>query len=442
MTQTAAPPAAPATPPPAVHPRRRLLHFVVRWLAVVLGLAGAWVSFDLLLLSIGGQATQAWLQAQCGETDPAAGALDCQSVLRSSRAWLGGGRDARPGVGLPWAAVGFAYFLSVGLWYLFVGIPTHSRRAWHLVLLLVMVTGAFHSLSLIYVMGVELRRWCGGCLVTHAINGLLLLLTIIAWPRRADPPGTRPRPGLALAGATTTCGVLVFVAVVLFSQVFTQGQGRLALEGAYKAIVDDPEYVRWRYEREPVRTITLPPDTPWIGPADAPHTLVAFIDFQCPACRLGHQRLAALQARYADRLRIAYRYFPQDGACNERYRDQPGHRLACRAAQAAVAAEQLGGVDGAARYRDVLYERQRDIELDRFVDWAAELGLPRDAFAATLDADVAATRVAADVALGRELGLTAVPTFFLDGRRLEHWRNDRVWETLLGTPTTAPAGPP
>ena len=79
----------------------------------------------------------------------------------------------------------------------------------------------------------------------------------------------------------------------------------------------------------------------------------------------------------------------------------------------------------------VLFERQSDLERDRFADWAVELGLDRAAFAQALESPAVAERIADDVTLGNRLGVAAVPALYLNGRRLDRWSRPTTWDALL-----------
>lgn len=49
-----------------------------------------------------------------------------------------------------------------------------------------------------------------------------------------------------------------------------------------------------------------------------------------------------------------------------------------------------------------------------------------------------------DVELGTQLGIDRMPALFLNGRRVEHWRNPKTWAALLALdePQAPPASQP
>ena len=405
----------------------------LRWGLVALAVLGWWLSLQLLLAASNFHAQSALLDTLCGRAG-APGGWDCRSVLASHWGSIPLSTE-EGGLALPVAALGMAYFAFVALWYLFVGPPTHDRRAYHLIVAAVVLAGVLTSVDFIRIMAFELHRWCLGCLAVHATNGALLLGTLVAWPWRkpAQPSPSHPTGRLALA--TLTAGVLIgFLHLTIVFIAGTGGQMR-RLSDAYLKIADDPEYVVWNYRRQPVAEIPLCDDEPLLGapgsPA-APNLVVVFSDFQCPQCRKAHELLDELLQSHPDQLRVIFRQFPQDPACNPHPEfSGGGHPAACRAARAYEAALAVGGTKAALAMQRVLFERHGELDLDRFADWAAELGLDRAAFTQALESPAVAERIAADVALGNRLGVAAVPALFLNGRRLDRWSRPTTWDALL-----------
>jgi protein-disulfide isomerase len=392
---------------------------VVRIAAILLAAAGWWLSFDLLRISADMRATNPWLDAQCG--GPAdVRASDCLSVLRSR---------ITGAFGLPWVALGLAYFGFIAVWNLFVGPAARGRRLWHVLPTVLTIGGAIVSALLMLVMAFTLRRWCAGCVAVHAINAVLLLVTLLAFFVAAPSGSGHPRSALALATAFGgTCAALMQITFVQLAMV---NAGLGATTKAYQRIVDDPAYIRWRYESAPVQEIDLRADDAILGDREAPNTVVAFIDFQCEHCRTAHRILQQVADERAGRVRVVFRHYPEDGACNSRWKSRGGHPFACRAARAVEAARIVGGPAAFMQMKDLCYARQHEVERDRFVDWARELGLDAQQFALVIESPAVAERISADIALGDQLNITGVPAIYLNGRRLEGWSKPDVWKSLL-----------
>jgi protein-disulfide isomerase/uncharacterized membrane protein len=416
----------------------------VRWLAVALAVAGWWVSWRLLLVSLGAPAGDPFLQAVCGG-GPNNG---CDSVLTSPYAYVRISPSAEAPK-IPVSAFGMGYFAFVALWYLFVGPPARRGRVWHLVPAVVVLIGAVESLAYIAVMKYTLGRWCGGCLVAHGINGALLLLTIAAYPWRRAAAAALPHPTARLALAGVAAGCLAFLLHLVTIYTATVLHILQERTETYAAVLNDPDFILWDFNRQPVESIPLYDDELFAGSPAAPNTVVVFSDFQCSACKLAHETLVQVAEKYPAAVRIAFRYYPQDPACNPNpgFRSG-GHASACRAAEAAEAARVVGGRDAYLAMRKKLwdnqaalptraYAEQSEQERELFADWAADLGFDRAAFAAAMDSPAVAARIQADIAQADRLGIQTVPVVFVNGKRLRNWSKLETWEAILGPPAGA-----
>jgi protein-disulfide isomerase len=91
----------------------------------------------------------------------------------------------------------------------------------------------------------------------------------------------------------------------------------------------------------------------------------------------------------------------------------PSHELARPAHEAARCAGALGRYWP---YHDKLFANQPRFERADLLRYAAEVGLPGDAFAACLDSHRFAPQVEADVEQARAIGVRGTPTFVVNGR--------------------------
>lgn len=142
-----------------------------------------------------------------------------------------------------------------------------------------------------------------------------------------------------------------------------------------------------------------------IGNKDAAVWLVEFSDFQCPACGQFYPVVKQLTEKYADSLYFVYRNYPL-----------PTHQMALPAARAAEAA----GVQG--KYwemHDALFTNQSQLSNQFFASEAARLGIPMEQFNHDMTSAEAQNRIANDVAVGDAIGISATPTFYLNGMKLE-----------------------
>lgn len=420
-----------------------LLAACLRWLAVALCAAGWWLSINLLQVSGGAAPAAGLMQVLCADSAQPDSPFDCQSVLRSRRAYLRSDDAPAEGsageaIGLPWAAIGAGYFAMIGCWYLFVGCPNRSRFVWQTVVVLVAGFGIVISVELIQVMAVELRRWCAGCLAVHGANALLFLISFALLPWRKPAAGTLPFPSLSHALAAVCAGLCVALLHMTFARTAILSSSFGAMRKHYDSIVQDPEFARWSYARQERREIPPRSGEQWLGSADAPHVAVAFVDYECAACRSLHETISAVQDEYPGALRVTFRNYPLDRACNPHTSGSP-HPGACRAAAAVEAAGIVGGLEAYRSMGRMAFEEQDRLDGDPFPEWAGELGLEAGKFAAARASVEIREQLRADIDLARALDIHSVPVVFVDGRRFDHWRNRAAWPLILGVASAAPA---
>lgn len=146
------------------------------------------------------------------------------------------------------------------------------------------------------------------------------------------------------------------------------------------------------------------------GNPEAAVTLVEYSDLQCPACASFEPVLKEVMAQYGEDLRFEYKHFPL-----------PIHRFATQAAVAAEAAGQQGQFTA---YKDKLFENQQTWASSQnptpfFLQYADELGLDMDTFRRHMNSSLLRDKVRADAAEAREREVSATPTFFLNGERMQ-----------------------
>jgi protein-disulfide isomerase len=167
------------------------------------------------------------------------------------------------------------------------------------------------------------------------------------------------------------------------------------------------EQIRARYQArfDPAGVRAIPLDgSPMRGAADAPVTVVEFVDLECPHCRLGSRLLDAAFDAHPGRVRIVYKGYPL-----------ASHAHAEAAARAAFAAGRQGKFWEMER---LLLEGQEHLELRDLEGHARALKLDLARWRADMASAAATERLAADRALGDELKLKGTPTYYVDGREL------------------------
>ena len=134
--------------------------------------------------------------------------------------------------------------------------------------------------------------------------------------------------------------------------------------------------------------------------------IVVFVDFQCGACKILAERLAQIRHEYEDDIAIVFRHFPLRA-----------HPFSMRAA---LASECAARQNAFWPFHDALFFKQDSIGMRSWSDFAAEANVSDigafERCVQDVDSSASAT-VSRDIAEGKELDVTATPTFFLNGKR-------------------------
>jgi protein-disulfide isomerase len=141
------------------------------------------------------------------------------------------------------------------------------------------------------------------------------------------------------------------------------------------------------------------------GPATAPVTVIEWSDYECPFCQRAQDVLQRLQAEFPDTVRFVFKDFP--------LRTHPN------ALPAALAARCAGAQGRFWEYHDLLFVAQPDLSRDHLIGYARRLGLDTPPFTECLDTGRYRDAILAEQREGREAGVRATPTFFINQRKFE-----------------------
>ena len=154
------------------------------------------------------------------------------------------------------------------------------------------------------------------------------------------------------------------------------------------------------------KVYTIDPGTsPVRGKANAPITIVEFVDFQCPFCSRFYGPALEVLSKYPDQVKFFIKNFPLSF-----------HPQAAPAAKAALAANEQG------KYWEMvddLLGDNKDLSAGRIEATAKKIGLDIDKFKKDLaDNDAKYQKILDDdEALGGSVDVQGTPTFFLNGHK-------------------------
>jgi protein-disulfide isomerase len=150
-------------------------------------------------------------------------------------------------------------------------------------------------------------------------------------------------------------------------------------------------------------TLPVTPADHTVGPIHAPVVVAEYGDFECPNCKQAAPAVKMLLARFAGRIQFVYRHFPLE--------EVHPHAL-----HAAEAAECAGGQGKFWPMHDLLFDNQAHLKLNQLHSYAEQLELDLSRYTAEMDDHAYLQRIREHMQSGRDSGVRATPTFFVNGK--------------------------
>jgi protein-disulfide isomerase len=159
--------------------------------------------------------------------------------------------------------------------------------------------------------------------------------------------------------------------------------------------------------------------------ANAVVNLVVFSDFQCPYCQKEEMDLRKnLPMAFGDKVRVSFADFPLTQIHPWAMKGSIAGRCMYRNSPAAFW-----------DYHDWVYQNQNDIKLENFdarlQEYANKKGLDALQLGRCMDDKSASAEVEKNVELGHQLAVSATPTLFINGRKLDGGVEWNVLQQLL-----------
>lgn len=149
--------------------------------------------------------------------------------------------------------------------------------------------------------------------------------------------------------------------------------------------------------------------------------IVEFSDFECPVCqRFAVEVLPQLEQSYKDKVKFVYKFFPL----------YETHKLANLSARSAYCA---GRENKFWEYHNMLmtFPSYWKDKPERFLEYAQNLGLNMEGFKKCQESTEAQNAVLSDRQQGERLGVSATPSFFVNGEKIVGLQGFEVWKSLL-----------
>jgi protein-disulfide isomerase len=151
-------------------------------------------------------------------------------------------------------------------------------------------------------------------------------------------------------------------------------------------------------------TIPVEADDAVWGGAEAPVTIVAFLDYQCPYCAQGWGLLGELSAQYGGDIRIVFKQLPL-----------AMHEQAYPSAVAAQAVLALGGTNAFRHYSELMFTHAGVLSDAQREKWAVAVGVGADRYRAAIADPRYGQQVLRDAQFAQTNGIDATPAFVING---------------------------
>jgi len=297
-----------------------------------------------------------------------------------------------------WGVVGYSFFLSI----LFFALQARQQRQGLLWPSLFFIAAVFsiYSIILAYISYAYIHSYCLMCVVSYAVNFMLLYVAWLVHRR--------------LAHRSVFSGIVEDIRYFWSVRKFSLGFCAVFLTLVVTLMATFPAY--WKLSALPSQT-TIPTGMtldghPWIG-AETPRLVITeFTDYRCFQCRKMHFYLRQLVSRHPDKLRLVHRHFPMDHTINPIVK-QPFHVGSAKMSLLSIYAAQKNKFW---LINDMLFNTDAtDGNFNvRKMAKAAEFDVYE--FAAAVKNPFLRNNLKKDIREGIELGIFGTPGYLIDGQ--------------------------
>ncbi len=330
--------------------------------------------------------------------------INCDAVTASAYATLFGLTSSSLGLGA------FLLFILITLASMFAVNKPREKRFYLSLLLLGTTVSTLQALWLLWVSLFKIRALCINCLITDGITLAALVIVVVLC--RESFPDSR--------------GFLLQVVNALRSPLRLGGWAVIALICFLLPISWDRHLHKVSLQQQEQKSAvlrqrlkTMRPallntrDSASTGSDQSQVTLVTYSDFACPFCRRAAFVSKAVVHNYREQVRLVFKHFPLDTACNYRLQ-RTAHPFACEVARGSLCALEQ---ERFWPYHDALFETTPPFSSTTAEVTAEKLGLDMAAFTQCMAAERTYRKLRQDIEEAHRLGVQGTPAFFFNGRK-------------------------
>ena len=159
------------------------------------------------------------------------------------------------------------------------------------------------------------------------------------------------------------------------------------------------------------------PHNPKLGAPNAPVTIIAFVDFECPFCQRSYPIFKSVIDQYTPGVQVIFKHLPLASI----------HPNATSAALASACAHEQ---DNFWPYYNQLFTAQRFSQSD-YNNYATQLQLNTRQFTTCTQNKHPAKNIEQDVQDAVDLGVRGTPSYIINGRPVQGVISKDIWDTLI-----------
>jgi len=318
-------------------------------------------------------------------------AINCDTVSQSPYSILWG-------IPVPvWGIIGYAFVLTL---LVYAGAQSAEKQRMWSILLIVTLFYSLFSIALGVISAYEIHSYCLMCIVSYAINFLLLYY---AWliRRRFASNGLIDDILLDVRYLKHQQKIPVLIMSAGFIIVIT-GLGTLM-----------PPY--WRMTLSPlsaaVSTGITDDGHPWIGAAHPLLEITEYSDYQCFQCKKMYYFLRRIIAENPDSIRLIHRHYPMDSKVNPLVKE-PFHVGSAAMSLLAICAQSQGKFW---EMNDILFNIDMSKGIMNPSELLSRVGIDAAGHSTNISDPHYMVQLLSDIRTGMKLGLSGTPGFVIDG---------------------------
>ena len=313
-------------------------------------------------------------------------------------------------LGIPLASYGGAFYL-----FIFSLTFINNNALQRVLILLLASLASLFSILLFIISGFVIGSLCITCIGMYAVNFSLLGISLYF-------RGSLESAETIFKSGQIMREVFTFLLLTFFSLAYLFNSSSIV----YTFLIRDTSefYNAWR--AQPIVDFEFKDHSAldkdyYKGDIDAPIQVVEFSDMECAACRNYYFILEKLYDEYQGKIRIVFKNFPLDHACNDMIKS-PMHRNAC---YAALFARCAGEQDKFWQVLDYIFNLDYSKRADNpeFVRAELEksyeiLNLDEEGVRECLRSQRQFAKIRADIEEAKSLIVTSTPSIWINGRKL------------------------